>query len=494
MDQAPTIANPPAPLQEGLHFPDLLVYRGYAAPVRIEGDVHDLEVIGAIPPGLNGAYVRAAADPAYPPLHGRDIFLNGDGMVHRLVLENGHADLKTRYVQTEKLKLERAARRALFGEYRNPFTNDPSVAGRDANTANTSMLWHAGKLFALKEAAKPMRLDPETLETLGPWDFGGKLTGHTFTAHPKLDPATNELIAFSYNASGEADRDIHLFWISADGDITRQETFQAPYSSMVHDFLVSPNYIAFVICPMLCDWERVKAGKPYFVWDPDLTVRVAVIPRAEGVAGLRWHDGPALGMQTHTINAWEESGSLHLDHFFTRSGWLSQFPHVSDPAARELPPFAERWSVPIDGRNASIDVTRLYEQVGEMPVIDPRFLGQKTRHVYFGTSNVGLGPMLDYGPKGPPFTCLCHADLKTGALDYFYAGPHSAPEEPLFIPRFPHAEEGDGWLLSVVGRRAENRTDVVILDARHLAAGPVATIRLPCRIHEGFHGTWLPAA
>ena len=44
----------------------------------------------------------------------------------------------------------------------------------------------------------------------------------------------------------------------------------------------------------------------------------------------------------------------------------------------------------------------------------------------------------------------------------------------------------------VVGRRAENRTDVVILDACNLAAGPVATIRLPCRIHEGFHGTWLP--
>jgi carotenoid cleavage dioxygenase-like enzyme len=67
---------------------------------------------------------------------------------------------------------------------------------------------------------------------------------------------------------------------------------------------------------------------------------------------------------------------------------------------------------------------------------------------------------------------------ETGELDYFYAGPNSAPEEPLFIPKRLEAPEGDGWLISVVGRRAKNRA--------------VATIRLPCRIHERFHETWLP--
>lgn len=119
-------------------FPDQLIYRGYAHPVRIEGEVYDLEIDGHIPADLNGAYVRLAADPQYPPLHGQDIFINGDGMTHMVRIANGHADLKMRYVQTEKLKIERAARRALFGKYRNNFTNDPAVAGVDGNTANTS--------------------------------------------------------------------------------------------------------------------------------------------------------------------------------------------------------------------------------------------------------------------------------------------------------------------------------------------------------------------
>jgi carotenoid cleavage dioxygenase len=34
------------------------------------------------------------------------------------------------------------------------------------------------------------------------------------------------------------------------------------------------------------------------------------------------------------------------------------------------------------------------------------------------------------------------------------------------------------------------RTDVFLLDAQHLADGPVATIRLPLRLRPGYHGSW----
>ncbi len=73
---------------EGLRFPDVLVYRGYSAPSRIEASVYDLEVDGTIPAELNGTYFRACADPQYPPLHGTDIFINGDGMIHKIAIAN----------------------------------------------------------------------------------------------------------------------------------------------------------------------------------------------------------------------------------------------------------------------------------------------------------------------------------------------------------------------------------------------------------------------
>lgn len=489
-----TIASPE---QAGLQFPDQLVYRGYSAPVRMEVEVQDLEVVGTIPPQLQGSYFRNSADPCYPPLLGTDIFLNGDGMVHSVRLQDGHADLKTRYVRTRKFELERQARRALFGAYRNPYTDSAEVAGQDSNTANTSLLWLAGKLYALKESGRPYELDPATLATLGERDFDGGLQGQTFTAHPKLDPETGEIIAFAYNTDGVASRDITLYWISPGARVTRRETFQAPFCSMVHDFLVSRNHIAFVICPMVCDWERVERGEPYWHWDNTKRTSVAVIPRSDGVRAIRWVECPVVAMQTHTFNAWEEGSTLHLDHFITGSGWLSQFPDIHDPQAKEKPPFGERWSIDLGQAMPQLQMRRLIPHIGEMPVIDPRFAMRRARHFWFGTHNPGLGPMLPWGPKGPPFTCLGHFDEAAEKLNFWYAGPDSAPEEPCFVPRSAdpnaNAAEGDGWLLTMVGRRAENRTDLVILDALNLAAGPVATIKFPCRVHEGFHGIWVAA-
>jgi carotenoid cleavage dioxygenase-like enzyme len=345
-------------------------------------------------------------------------------------------------------------------------------------------------LFALKEDAQPILLDPATLETKGSWNFGGKLTSKTFTAHPKKDPLTGEMLAFGYNTNGSANNLIDVMTISPLGEITRYETLQAPYCSMVHDYLVSRNYLIFTICPMTNDMARVKRGLPFWHWDPRLPTMLGVIPREGGVKAVRWFKAPATVMETHTFNAWEEGSMLYSDHFINTSGWLSQFPNIVDPDAHEAPPYAERWSVDMSKPDDGVRIKRIFNHIGEMPVIDPRYLMRRNQHFYFGTSNKELGPMLEPGPKGPPFTCLGHYHEGSDALDFYYAGPHSSPEEPCFVPK-PGGTEGEGWLLTVVGRRAENRSDLVILDANCLAKGPVATVKFPCRIHEGFHGIWI---
>ena len=65
--------------------------------------------------------------------------------------------------------------------------------------------------------------------------------------------------------------------------------------------------------------------------------------------------------------------------------------------------------------------------------------------------------------------------------------------EPIFVPRSAEAEEGDGYLLSIVFVGPENRSDLVLFDATSVDAGPRARARLDLRVPNGFHGNWIPA-
>lgn len=71
-------------------------------------------------------------------------------------------------------------------------------------------------------------------------------------------------------------------------------------------------------------------------------------------------------------------------------------------------------------------------------------------------------------------------------------GPGDSVQEAQFVPRSPDSPEGDGWLLVPVCRVKEMRSDLVILDALDVAAGPVATLKLPVRVRATFHGMWVP--
>ena len=172
------------------HFPDSPLFSSVVRLIRLQGDIADLEVEGEVPVELDGAFYRVHPDPQFAPKFDDDQFFNGDGMISMFRFKDGRVDFKQRYAQTDKWKLENAAGRALFGAYRNPLTDDEAVKGQIRGTANTNVLVHAGKLFAMKEDSPCLLMDPNTLETEGYTDFAGDLDIPTFTAHPKLDPDT----------------------------------------------------------------------------------------------------------------------------------------------------------------------------------------------------------------------------------------------------------------------------------------------------------------
>ncbi|HEY9183257.1 MAG TPA: carotenoid oxygenase family protein, partial [Gammaproteobacteria bacterium] len=73
------------------------------------------------------------------------------------------------------------------------------------------------------------------------------------------------------------------------------------------------------------------------------------------------------------------------------------------------------------------------------------------------------------------------------------AGTETSLAENCFAPRSKDAPEGAGYLMGLATRNSEGgRGDLVILDAEHLADGPVATVHLPMRAPAQVHGWWVP--
>jgi carotenoid cleavage dioxygenase-like enzyme len=177
-----------------LQFPGTPFFTGPEAPCRFEAEVYNCNIRGSIPKSIDGTYYRVMPDPGWAPLYQDDVFINGDGSINAVRIQNGHADFKSRFVRTEKFCIERAARQSVFGKYRNRYTDDPRVKHEIHSTANTHVIHYENQLLALKEDSRPYALDPDTLKTKGYYDFHGQYTAPTHTAHPKIDMATGEML------------------------------------------------------------------------------------------------------------------------------------------------------------------------------------------------------------------------------------------------------------------------------------------------------------
>lgn len=270
---------------EATNFPSTDVFSGMYKPSRFEGDVFDLEVTGTIPKDINGTFYRVQPDHRFPPLFEDDIHFNGDGSVTAIRIEGGHADFKQRFVRTDRYKAETAARRSLFGRYRNPWTDSESVKGVIRTASNTNIFFWRGMLLATKEDGPPFAMDPVTLETLGRYDFEGQIRAPTFTAHPKFDPETGEMLCFAYEAGGSGDDgscDVAVWTIDANGRKTEECWYKAPFAGMIHDMALSKNYVVLPLCPLKVDVERMKRGGEKFAWDPKEDSWYGLVPRRNG--------------------------------------------------------------------------------------------------------------------------------------------------------------------------------------------------------------------
>jgi carotenoid cleavage dioxygenase-like enzyme len=480
-------------------FPASPWYAGLNAPIGEEYDLDALSVEGVIPDEVEGVFFRATPDPAYPPfMPDNATALSGDGMISALRIEGGKARFSMRYVQTARHKAEVDAGQALFGVYRNPFTDKPEAAGVDRTVANTTPVWHAGKLLMTKEDGRPYRIDPHTLETLGSYDFGGKLKSETFTAHVRVDAATGEMFFFGYEADGLASTKVAYGIVDAAGNLTSEQWFDAPYCAMMHDFTVSANYALFPVYPTMASLERLKAGGDHWAHEQDRESWLGVMPRYGDVSGLRWFKGPKGVHSFHMMNAWEDGqGLLHFDQCLTRT---NAFSFIREAGGVHMSPqeamgsgALTRWTVDPKGDAGEVTET-IIGPPGDFPVIPAVCQGRPYDHGWMLTMNPAMqGPPLMGGPVLAMFNMLLRLDMKGGPPQALALPPGTGFSEPVHVP----SAKGEGWLIAFVDQQTGPDAfvhEAWIIDAGNVGAGAVAKIAIPKRQRPQIHGWWVSAA
>jgi carotenoid cleavage dioxygenase len=450
-------------------------------PMRFEAEVFECEVEGEIPRELEGAYYRTGGDRQFPSLEG-DIILNGDGIASMFRFEDGHVSFRTRYVETERLKAERAARRRLYGHYRNKYTDDESVSNlpqRD-NTGNTYAFNHHGELFMLREDSRPYRLDPETLETIEVGEFGN-LGSSALTAHPKIDPKTGEWWSYGVFARGEPTTDASLHVFDKSGALIREEWFHTPYPGLSHDWGVTREHLVFPIMPLVADDRRLREGGQYYQYDPDLPSKWGIMPRGGSASEMRWFDIPGIVMG-HVMNAYTEGTRVIVDTPVSPGNCFCFFrdKHGNLPSMPETVTQLTRVTFDLSKPDAeAVTLEPVQSAYGDMPRIDDRFAMEKYQVGYFA--------FRDYPRMG-----VGQIDWDTRDLQ-FHDLEAAAAQEPLFVPRSADSPEGDGFVLAAVDRFGEKRTDLLVLDGNDVSRPPIATVKLPFALPMAFHGSWMPA-
>ncbi|KLO96783.1 lignostilbene alpha,beta-dioxygenase I [Fusarium fujikuroi] len=403
---------------------------GANPPVRLEGEIGDVIVRGTIPDAIDGTFYRVAQDPFTPPAP-HNVSIEGHGVVSAFRIHKGSVDFKMRYIQTERYLTERKARTSLFGLYKNPWSDHPCVRGVVDSTANTNIIYWAGSLLALRESANPYSLDPDSLDTNEYDPFGKQVTAEAFTAHPKIDPFTNELIVFGYEAKGPGSDDIVTYSIDKNGHVKNETWVKSPYVTFVHDMVLTENWIVLILWPFEADV------------DP---------------------------------SGWEENDKIYSECSRSHHNFFPFFPAKDGREAGKTVVDFVRFEIDLNQSTGSnVDEPRVLLDIpNEFPRIDERYMSKNdTKKLLFSGLNA-----------------VAMINTRTGEQQSYWPGENCYCQEPAFVPRSDDAPEGDGWVMFVVERRDLNVSNLVIVDTRDFKT-PIAVAELPLRVRPQIHGNWV---
>lgn len=450
--------------------------------------MQNLQVLsGVIPRDIeDGQFVRNGPNPQFDFTNKPYFWFDGDGMLHAIHLHDGKADYVNRFIHTKRFESDRKLGESV-AELAELSCGNSSVLGKTGDEngermgkANTALVFHNRRAFALEENDKPYIIKLPSLDTIGRFDYNGKLS-HNMTAHPLVDEATGEMMFFGYDVKPTPPF-VHYSVADAKGTLVRTIPIHIREDApiMMHSFAITQHYSVIMDLPLRFEFANMNGWKLYEVGS-----RFGVLPRhATSSDEVHWFDAET-GMIFHTANAWEEGDEIVLIACRSRRFQFQGLSTVTGkgPQTNENETRTFLYEYRFNLKTGKTNERQLLDQVVEFPVINVAKTGYPTRYIY-AARFIYRGPtsymdgVVKYDVQTSTHTFHSHQGLLGG--------------ECVFVPRAKAIEEDDGYLVTFLYDEKTHQSQFVMIDARTMAAEPVCRIAAPQRVPFGFHGTWFP--
>ena len=462
---------------------DLSAYpylQGNYAPVADESDFSEgqLTIEGKIPQKLQGAFMRDGANVAYQPNH--YVYpLDGDGMVHAVYFKDGHVQYKNRWVETNHLKTERQFDRAIYGSVGKllPVPQEVIDGGGEPspirNTANTNIIYHGEKLFAMWEGGFPHLLNND-LSTVGLYDYDGALqAGDALTAHPKVCPDTGQLVSCTQRWDN-GNYCVQVF--DAKGKHLKAIPIEFDRKGIIHDLQITKNYVIIFYAPAFHSLEKAMKGEDPFLWEPELGTKIIAIPRDGSGKNIVFETDPFFSW--HFCNGFEQGGKIIIDYI-----WISSIPFSTAQGSGVEKQPRRMYRMSLDIGTKKVTNEQFSDIFCEFSRVDERRMGKDYRYGFAASSNRDWGDAHGYN-------CTGRYDFQTGETKLWEFGADANAGEPVYVANPDSEREEDGWVMCFVYTPDEGAF-LSVLCAGDFDNGPVAKVKIPTRVPNGFHANWM---
>jgi carotenoid cleavage dioxygenase len=219
-------------------------------------------------------------------------------------------------------------------------------------------------------------------------------------------------------------------------------------------------------------------------WESEKGLRFRIRRRGANQP-VRWFEAPTPGYIFHPGNAYEEGNKIVMDACTYLNG-QALLDSLRTWRRGEVKPgwTAKPFLYEFDLETGRCSEKQLDDRGAEFPRLDDRLVGYRNRYGYSALNRVTEDNPLD------TWSTIIKYDRQGGPSVIHDFGRATWPGEPVFVPRSPDAAEDDGFVLTVVYDGPTDRSYLAILDARNLAARPLAKVRLPHPMPVGFHGNF----